>query len=191
MRNFTSNLYQVKSWSIIIRRGIVMGCISALLVCASCVDATESPTKETPRSPENKAAQTPVPAKPLMDRPGASDSSAAELAYLVLPDQLDERAYYRLDSQSTCKANTSERTVIRSWANKVSFHAGRLLEWGMVCNDSPKAKPLREAAPELMVTRDLKTIRYKGETLVYSEQPPKLCDGGIWCPVKPEKQDHE
>jgi hypothetical protein len=113
--------------------------------------------------------------------------SQRELAYVVLSDQIDGHAYYQLDETATCKANNAQHTVIKSWANKVSFHGDRLLVWGPVCNDTSTVVALREATAELMVTRDLKTLVYKGECLTYSDSPPQLCAQGIWCPVKPEE----
>lgn len=123
--------------------------------------------------------------------PAIAEPPTQTLAYMVLPEQLEGRAYYRLDDKAACKANNPNHTLIKSWANKLSFHEGRVLEWGMICNDSPKVTPLRDAAVELMVTRDLKKISYRGETLMYGENPPKLCDAGVWCPLKSENQGHE
>ncbi len=118
--------------------------------------------------------------------PGTATAPPA-LAYVLLPAQLDGRAYYRLDATATCKTNTAEHTVIKSWANKVSFHGERVLVWGPICNDTPTAIALREAAAEIMVTRDLNTLRYKGECLTYAEKPPTLCAQGLWCPVPAEE----
>ncbi len=118
--------------------------------------------------------------------PGTA-TAPPELAYVLLPAQLDGRAYYRLDATVTCKTNTAEHTVIKSWANKVSFHGERVLVWGPICNDTPTAIALREAAAEIMVTRDLHILRYKGECLTYAEKPPTLCAQGLWCPVPAEE----
>ena len=150
-------------------------------------------TAEGPQPPAaaNKP-ETTAPSNPSQNKiPAIAEPPAPVLAYVVLPEQLEGRAYYRLDDKAACKADNPDHTLIKSWANKVSFHEGRLLEWGMVCNDSPKVTSLRDAAVELMVTRDLKKISYHGETLLYWENPPKLCDEGIWCPLKPENPGHE
>ncbi len=136
--------------------------------------------------------ETTVTPNPSQEKiPAIAEPATQALVYVVLSEQLEGRAYYRLDDKAACKANDPNHTLIKSWANKVSFHEGRLLEWGMICNDSPKVTPLRDAAVALMVTRDLKKISYHGETLMYGENPPKLCDAGVWCPLKSENQGHE
>lgn len=136
--------------------------------------------------------ETMVTSNPSQEKiPAIAEPATQALAYVVLPEQLEGRTYYRLDDKAACKADNPSHTLIKSWANKVSFHEGRLLEWGMICNDSPKVTPLRDAVVELMVTRDLKKISHHGETLMYWENPPKLCDEGVWCPLKPENQGHE
>jgi hypothetical protein len=171
------------SWSRIVQHGVALpGCplwkgltlLAILAVGLAVVAAGERPGNGCP---------PPAPGT----TPATAAASQRRLAYMVLPDQIDGHAYYRLDGTVTCKANNAEHTVIKSWANKVSFHGDQLLVWGPVCNDTPTVIALREAAAELMITRDLKTIFYKGECLAYSEHPPKLCAQGIWCPVKPEE----
>lgn len=159
--------------------------ITPLSARADTVEGLQPPTGAN--KPETTMTSNPSQNK----IPAIAEPPAPVLAYVVLPEQLEGRAYYRLDDKAACKADNPSHTLIKSWANKVSFHEGRLLEWGMICNDSPKVTPLRDAAVELMVTRDLKKISYYGETLLYWENPPKLCDEGIWCPLKPENPGHE
>ena len=106
------------------------------------------------------------------------------MAYVIRQKQLEGRAYYQLDGKATCKANNDTHTRIKSWANKISFAGDNLLVWGSICNDTPTPIALDKADAELMITRDMNSILYQGECLTYSENPPKLCEKGIWCPVE-------
>lgn len=115
--------------------------------------------------------------------PGTMATVPGDWAYVVFPDQLDGRAYYRLDDKATCKSNTPGHTVIKTWANKITVQGERLLLWGSLCNDTPTVVPLREASAALLLSRDLHMLRYKGECLTYADKPPTLCPQGLWCPV--------
>ena len=100
---------------------------------------------------------------------------------------LNGRIYVRMEKDATCKANDPERTVLKTWANKVSFENGQVLIWGKVCNDSPESLPLSQAGKSLLISADLKRIVYKNEVLRYSKDTPKLCDEGQWCKVEVSK----
>ena len=100
---------------------------------------------------------------------------------------LNGRIYVRMEKDATCKANDPERTVLKTWANKVSFENGQVLIWGKVCNDSPESLSLSQAGKSLLISADLKRIVYKNEVLRYSQDTPKLCDEGQWCKVEVSK----
>lgn len=100
---------------------------------------------------------------------------------------LNGRIYVRMEKDATCKANDPERTVLKTWANKVSFENGQVLIWGKVCNDSLESLPLSQAGKSLLISADLKRIVYKNEVLRYSQDAPKLCDEGQWCKVEVSK----
>ena len=100
---------------------------------------------------------------------------------------LNGRIYVRMEKDATCKANDPERTVLKTWANKVSFENGQVLIWGKVCNDSFESLPLSQAGKSLLISADLKRIVYKNEVLRYSQDTPKLCDEGQWCKVEVSK----
>lgn len=100
---------------------------------------------------------------------------------------LNTRTYVRMDKDATCKANDPEHTVLKTWANKISFENGQVLVWGKVCNDSPESISFVEAGKSLYISADLKRIVYKNEVLRYYKDAPKLCDGGQWCPVEAAK----
>ena len=100
---------------------------------------------------------------------------------------LNGRIYVRMEKDATCKANDPERTVLKTWANKVSFENGQVLIWGKVCNDSFESLPLSQACKSLLISADLKRIVYKNEVLRYSQDTPKLCDEGQWCKVEVSK----
>ena len=134
------------------------------------------------------ADDDPCPPTHTADNSDTAQTNNGDMGYLILPEQLKGRAYYRLDPDSTCKAHAPDRTVIKSWANKISFEDGRLLLWGKTCNDSPQTVPLSKAASEITISRDLTRIRYQGECLYYYEMPPKLCEFGSWCPAEDEAQ---
>lgn len=101
-----------------------------------------------------------------------------------LQKALEGREYIRMGKDVTCKSNSPERTVLKSWANRISVKDGALLVWGPVCNDSPESIPLAQAARSVFVSADLKRILYKGEVLAYAKELPKLCEAGPWCPVE-------
>lgn len=172
-----------------------------LLVAALCFSANgcqagpiaPSPIPPGVAPPPAPVIPTPPPAlpPPSPTTPPApvtppSAGAATELGYVILPESLEGRDYYRLDDQARCKAHNAEHTLIKSWANKISFHAGRLLVWGSICNDSPRALPLSAAVADLRVSRDLRQLVYKGETLTHADAPPKLCEAGSWCPLQEE-----
>jgi hypothetical protein len=100
---------------------------------------------------------------------------------------LNGRTYIRLDNDATCKSNDPEHTVIKTWANKISFENGRVLIWGKVCNDSPESLPVAKLGKNLLISSDLKRIVYNKEVLLYFKDAPKLCDAGQWCPVENSK----
>ena len=100
---------------------------------------------------------------------------------------LNGRIYVRMEKDATCKANNQEHTVLKTWANKVSFENGQVLIWGKVCNDSPESLSLSQAGKSLLISADLKRIVYKNEVLRYSQDTPKLCDEGQWCKVEVSK----
>ncbi len=97
---------------------------------------------------------------------------------------LNGRTYIRLDNDATCKSNNPEHTVLKTWANKITFENGRILIWGKVCNDSPESLPVAKLGKTLLISADLKRIVYNKEVLLYSKDAPKLCDAGQWCPVE-------
>jgi len=101
----------------------------------------------------------------------------------VLAKILDGKSYYRLTTGKTCQANDPERTLIKSWSNKVSFKNGQILVWGSVCNDSPELILFSDAKNDLFVSSDLRIIVYKKEVLVLYGKEPKLCPAGQWCPL--------
>lgn len=96
---------------------------------------------------------------------------------------LNGRNYVRLQMDATCKANDPEHTLLKTWANRVSFSDGKILVWGTVCNDSPNVIPLTKAGNSLLISADLKRIVYKNEVLRYTKDMPDLCEAGQWCPV--------
>ena len=100
---------------------------------------------------------------------------------------LNGRIYVRMEKDATCKANNQEHTVLKTWANKVSFENGQVLIWGKVCNDSFESLPLSQAGKSLLISADLKRIVYKNEVLRYSQDTPKLCDEGQWWKVEVSK----
>jgi len=101
----------------------------------------------------------------------------------VLSKILDGKSYYHLTKGKTCQANDPERTVIKSWSNKVSFKGGQILVWGSVCNDSPELILFSDVKNDLFVSSDLRIIVYKKEVLVLYGDEPKLCPAGQWCPL--------
>jgi hypothetical protein len=100
---------------------------------------------------------------------------------------LNGRSYVRMEKDATCKANNPEHTVIKTWANKISFENGQILIWGKVCNDSPESISISQAGKNLFISADLRRIVYKNEVLRYSKDTPKLCEEGQWCPVEAAK----
>jgi hypothetical protein len=100
---------------------------------------------------------------------------------------LQGRSYVRLQKDATCKANDAERTVLKTWGNRVSFSDGNMLVWGTVCNDSAEQLPLSAAGSSLLISADLKRIVYKNEVLRYVKEVPRLCEGGQWCPAEQAK----
>ena len=100
---------------------------------------------------------------------------------------LNGRSYVRMEKDATCKANNPEHTVIKTWANKISFENGQILIWGKVCNDSPESISISHAGKNLFISADLRRIVYKNEVLRYSKDTPKLCEEGQWCPVEAAK----
>ena len=100
---------------------------------------------------------------------------------------LNGRTYVRMEKDAICKANDPERTVLKTWANKISFENGQVLIWGKVCNDSPESISISQAGKNLFISADLKRIVYKKEVLRYSKDTPKLCDEGQWCPLEVSK----
>lgn len=100
---------------------------------------------------------------------------------------LNGRSYVLLSKEATCKANNPEHTVLKSWANRISFENGQLLVWGKVCNDTPDTIPLAQAGKNLLISLDLKRVVYKNEVLRYARELPALCDAGQWCPVEDAK----
>jgi hypothetical protein len=100
---------------------------------------------------------------------------------------LNGRSYVRMEKDATCKANNPEHTVIKTWANKISFENGQILIWGKVCNDSPESIFISQAGKNLFISADLRRIVYKNEVLRYFKDAPKLCDDGQWCPVEADK----
>lgn len=97
---------------------------------------------------------------------------------------LNGRSYVLVGKDVTCKGNDPEHTEIKSWANKISFEGGQVLVWGKICNDSPENIALSKIGKSLLISADLNIIIYKNEVLRYSKVNPKLCDAGLWCPVK-------
>ena len=97
---------------------------------------------------------------------------------------LNGRSYVLMGKDITCRGNDPEHTEIKSWANKISFEGGQALVWGKVCNDSPENIAISKIGKNLFVSADLNIIIYKNEVLRYSKVDPKLCDAGLWCPVK-------
>jgi hypothetical protein len=108
-----------------------------------------------------------------------NDSKSTGMAKL-----LNGRTYIRLDNNATCKSNNPEHTVLKTWANKITFENGRVLIWGKVCNDSPESLPVTKIGKNLLISADLKRIVYNKEVLLYFNADPKLCDAGQWCPVE-------
>ena len=97
---------------------------------------------------------------------------------------LDGRNYVRMGKDITCKGNDPEHTELKSWANKISFESGQILIWGKVCNDSPESVAFSTIGKNLLISADLSIIVYKNEVLKYFKDGTKLCDAGLWCPVK-------
>jgi hypothetical protein len=97
---------------------------------------------------------------------------------------LNGRSYVLVGKDVTCKGNDPEHTEIKSWANKISFEGGQVLVWGKICNDSPENIAISEIGKSLLISADLNIIIYKNEVLRYFKVAPKLCDAGLWCPVK-------
>jgi hypothetical protein len=58
---------------------------------------------------------------------------------------------------------------------------GKVLMWQTLCNDSPLV--LDFDAHAFVVSHDLSSLTYEGETYTYYEHPPQLCAQGQWCPV--------
>lgn len=100
----------------------------------------------------------------------------------VLAKILDGKSYYHLTKGKTCQSNDPERTVIKSWSNKVSFKDDKILVWGSICNDSPELISFADAKNDLFISSDLRIIVYKKEVLVLYVKEPKLCAAGQWCP---------
>jgi hypothetical protein len=96
---------------------------------------------------------------------------------------LEGRTYYHLGEGVSCKSNTPERTLIKSWSNKVSFNNESMLVWGKICNDSVENINLKIIKDTIYIAPDLETVIFHGEKLIFYSQPPKLCDTGIWCPI--------
>lgn len=99
----------------------------------------------------------------------------------ALPSALEGRAYYLLADDVTRRANTPERPRLPSWKNKLTFIRGKVLMWQTLCNDSPLV--LDFDAHAFVVSHDLSSFTYEGETYTYYEHPPQLCTQGQWCSV--------
>jgi|GEM_PF-6883086 len=150
--------------------GLVFLCCQPLV--GSTADSTAPPSTTTPPKTEENATAISNPV------------SSAQAAKLVVPvTNLANRAYYRLDP-TTCRANNTEHTVLKSWSNKITFTEDGMLVWGTICNDSPRFVHIREIGGDLRTIPDLTEIIYQGEHLLFQTQEPKLCSFGIWCPVQ-------
>ena len=101
----------------------------------------------------------------------------------ILPQLFEGRSYYHLKKDVICKSNDPDRTVIKSWANKISFKDGQLLIWGNLCKDSPELISFSDTKKDLFLSSDMQIIIYKKEVLVFYKFEPKLCLAGQWCPV--------
>ena len=95
---------------------------------------------------------------------------------------LNGKSYYHLNDKVTCKSNDPDRTIIKSWVNKISFNDNQILIWGTICSDSPEIVKFKSAGRDLLVSSDLQLIIYKKEVLYFRNPEPKLCDEGKWCP---------
>ena len=126
---------------------------------------------------------------PAAKPPYGNVSSTAD----ALPSALEGRAYYLLADDVTCRANTPERPRLKSWKNKLTFSQGQVLIWQTLCNDSPLV--LDFDAQAFVVSPDLSSLTYEGETYTYYASPPQLCAQGQWCPVdapqNPKVQDRD
>lgn len=138
----------------------------------------------TSASESNSPSNTPS-ANPEGKLPIQEQVIIIHTSELQVPDTLINHNYYRLDPV-TCKANNPEHTLLKSWTNRISFTKEKILIWGNICNDSPFAIPISDVKKELQISVDFAEIIYKGEHLVLKNDPPNLCENGLWCPVNPD-----
>jgi len=96
--------------------------------------------------------------------------------------QLAGRSYYRLGDDVSCNANVPGRPLLKTWANKITSDDKGLLIWGSICNDAPEFVPMQDVIGQIYIAPNLSSIIFKGETLTFYPEQPRLCEQGVWCP---------
>lgn len=98
------------------------------------------------------------------------------------PNQINNSNYYLFENGLTCRTNTPEKTVIKTWKNRIQFTNNKVLIWGNLCSDYPVTTKFNPS--EFIFSEDLSHFVYKSEKYILNEHPPKLCKKGQWCPVE-------
>ena len=116
----------------------------------------------------------------------AKTESPTERSAEMISKKVEGKNFYLMQNNYTCVSNSPEKTVIKSWKNRIEiFEEKEVLIWGDLCNDQAEVVPFSHK--EFSYDRQVKIVSYKGENYQYFENKPKLCDEGWWCPVPLKK----